>query len=120
MAIAAGCAANKKNSQAAQPNTLQSNNAVTDVAPPPAPAVAPTPIQVQPSAASTPAPSETVTPAPSPAGANGTSYTIKRGDTLYSIARAHYGDGKQYKKIMAANPGLTPTHMKVGQVITLP
>jgi 5'-nucleotidase len=116
MAIAAGCASNKKNPQTAQPNTLQSNNAVTDVAPPPAPAVAPTPIQVEPSPA--PAPSETVTPAP--AGANGTAYTIKRGDTLYSIARAHYGDGKQYKKIMAANPGLTPTHMKVGQVITLP
>jgi 5'-nucleotidase len=92
------------------------NNSVTDVVPPAAPAVAPTPIQVEP----TPAPvaSETITPSPAVAG--GSSYTVKRGDTLYSIARSHYGNGKQYTKILSANPGLSPAHMKVGQVITLP
>src|SRR4051812_21527677 len=26
-------------------------------------------------------------------------YTVKKGDTLYSIARTHYGDGKQWQKI---------------------
>jgi 5'-nucleotidase len=92
------------------------NNAVTDINPPAAPAVAPTPIQVEPSPA--PAASETITPAPAVAG--GSSYTVKRGDTLYSIARAHYGNGKQYTRILSANPGLSPANMKVGMVITLP
>jgi 5'-nucleotidase len=117
MAIATGCATNKKSASTAPSNGLAMNSAVTDITPPPAPAVAPTPIPVQ--TTPTPAPSETVTPAPA-ATAGGTSYTVKRGDTLYSIARAHYGDGKQYKKILAANPGLSPTHMKVGQVLSLP
>jgi len=47
-------------------------------------------------------------------------YTIKPGDTLYRIAVNHYGDGKQWKKIADANPGISPTHLKVGQEIVLP
>src|SRR4051812_4096734 len=43
----------------------------------------------------------------------GGSYTVKRGDTLYSIARSRYGDGKQWSKITAANPGLRPESLKV-------
>jgi 5'-nucleotidase len=47
-------------------------------------------------------------------------YTVKRGDTLYSIARKSYGDGKQWQKIAAANPGLRPESLKVGQTIQIP
>jgi 5'-nucleotidase len=52
--------------------------------------------------------------------ANGGSYTVKKGDTLYSIARTRYGDGKQWQKIASANPGLRPETLKVGQTITVP
>ena len=48
------------------------------------------------------------------------SYTVKKGDTLYSIARTHYGDGKQWQRIASANPGLRPSSLKVGQTITIP
>lgn len=48
-----------------------------------------------------------------------TVYVVKKGDSLYSIARAHYGSGAKYKDILAANPGLT-TDLKVGQEIILP
>lgn len=47
-------------------------------------------------------------------------YTVKKGDTLYSIARTRYGDGKQWQKIASANPGVRPETLKVGQTITLP
>jgi nucleoid-associated protein YgaU len=47
-------------------------------------------------------------------------YTIKKGDTLYSIARSRYGDGKQWSRIAQANPGIDPQKLAVGQVITIP
>jgi nucleoid-associated protein YgaU len=53
-------------------------------------------------------------------GAGAGAYTVKRGDTLYSIARTRYGDGKQWQKIVAANPGLRPEGLKVGQTINIP
>jgi nucleoid-associated protein YgaU len=53
-----------------------------------------------------------------PVGAG--SYTVKRGDTLFGIAKARYGDGKQWQKIVNANPGLQPGALKVGQTINLP
>lgn len=54
------------------------------------------------------------------AGMGSGSYTVKKGDTLYSIARNRYGDGKQWQRITAANPGLRPESLKVGQTITVP
>jgi nucleoid-associated protein YgaU len=50
----------------------------------------------------------------------GGKYTVKAGDTLFRIAATHYGSGKEWKKIAAANPGLDPKHLRVGQKITLP
>lgn len=47
-------------------------------------------------------------------------HTIRKGDTLYSIARRHYGDGKQWQAIVAANPGLDPQKLPVGKTIVLP
>lgn len=83
---------------------------------------------------SAPAPVTSYQPAPQPAAepvafdaasassstiASGT-YTIKKGDTLYSIARQRYGDGKQWTRIAAANPGIRPEALKVGQTIVIP
>jgi len=55
-----------------------------------------------------------------PASVVGMTYTIVKGDTLYSIARRHYGNGNRWPDIVAANPGLEPTRLPVGKVITLP
>ena len=56
---------------------------------------------------------------PSQAGGPGT-YTVKKGDTLWSIAHSIYGDGQKWVDIVRANPGLKAEKMAVGQQITLP
>lgn len=59
----------------------------------------------------------------SPASATATAggkYTVQKGDTLWKIAQQTYGSGKKYKDIVAANPGVDPNRIKVGQVISLP
>ena len=40
--------------------------------------------------------------------------------TLYSIAKTSYGDGKQWQKIASANPGVSPSTLKVGQTLVIP
>ena len=60
------------------------------------------------------------TPTATVGGGIGGSYTVKKGDTLYSIARQRYGNGKEWSKIASANPGLRPESLKVGQTITVP
>lgn len=47
-------------------------------------------------------------------------YTIARGDTLWEIARAQYGDATKWRAIADANPQMDPSRLKVGMVITLP
>jgi 5'-nucleotidase len=113
--VAAGC----QQQQASKPMT---DSAALDVTP------APTPV-----AYSSPAPMQTMTPdpalapapgvaaaAPSDGSAVGNSYTIKKGDTLWRIAAAKYGDGKKWHEICDANPGLSPSALRVGETITLP
>jgi LysM repeat protein len=51
------------------------------------------------------------------ASAGGEVYTIKSGDTLTKIAHSH---GTTVKAIEAANSGLDPNHIKVGQKLTIP
>jgi LysM repeat protein len=71
------------------------------VAPPPPAAVAPPP----------PAP---VAPPPAPVESE---YVIVKGDTLSKIAKAN---GVTVRAIEDANPGVTPTRLKVGQKLVLP
>jgi nucleoid-associated protein YgaU len=52
--------------------------------------------------------------------AGGKTYTVKKGDTLWNIATRTYGDGKQYRKIVAANPSIKGDKVNVGQKIVLP
>ena len=47
-------------------------------------------------------------------------HTVRHGETLFSIAKATYGDGKKWKEIVAANPGVSPSKLKVGQVLVMP
>lgn len=71
--------------------------------------------QQQPAAQSTP--DYNTTPAPA---AGGQTYTVQKGDTLWSIAKSYYGDGQKWRDIVNANPGLNPKKLRVGQQITLP
>ena len=112
MMVAAGC----QQQQASKPMT---DSAALDVTPAP-----------EPVAYSSPSPMQTMTPDPalasapaSPAASDGTasgSYTIKKGDTLWRIASSKYGDGKKWHEIADANPGLSPSSLRVGETITLP
>ncbi len=82
--------------------------------PAPAPAYEPTPMPATPVSASP------VSSSGSAVSMGSGNYTVKKGDTLYGIARAKYGDGKQWKRIAEANPGLDPNKIKVGQTIVIP
>jgi 5'-nucleotidase len=123
MAVAAGCQSSKTSSQALQPPAAAA-------LPPPtamdttADAQASAPIDTSTPAAATPVMTSEFTPGTGTGAAyvpsTGGKYTVKAGDTLYHIALTHYGDGKQWKKIVAANPGLDSAHLRVGQKITLP
>lgn len=59
-------------------------------------------------------------PAAKPVGVQGKAYLVKRGDTLFRIAKEHYGSGAQWRRIAAVNPGLTPATLKAGQKILMP
>lgn len=47
-------------------------------------------------------------------------YVVQQGDTLYGIAQRSRGNGNRWREIAAANPGITPKSLKVGQTLTIP
>lgn len=51
---------------------------------------------------------------------HGGEYIVRRGDTLWSIARSQYGSGQRWRDIVNANPGLVPERMAVGQKLVMP
>jgi nucleoid-associated protein YgaU len=61
-------------------------------------------------------------PAPAAAEAFTQWYEVKSGDTLWKIAKEHYGDGSLYPEIFKANQDtLTdPDKIKVGQKLRIP
>ena len=121
---AVGCQ-NNTPSKSSSSSLPPMNSAVTDVSSTPAyTAPAPQPVQ-QPVIYDTPVSSTPASDSPvlaSTAGKmkSGSQYKVQKGDTLFGIAKKTYGDGKQWKKIQAANPGLTASTLKVGQTITIP
>jgi len=65
----------------------------------------------------------TGTPTPTPTPAPGQDYTIQPGDTLYNIATAAYGAANADQgvtAIEAANPGIDPNDLQIGQQIYIP
>lgn len=48
------------------------------------------------------------------------SYTVKDGDTLFTIAEKYYNDGYKYPEIAKANNLINVDSIEVGQVITIP
>ena len=121
--IAGGCANKKKD--------MQTNAGVTDINVAPVPpreaetayagplasAPAPAPSYYEPAVTQTPGAGGGFAPG---AAAPGGSYVVKKGDTLFSIAKATYGNGNQWQRIASANPGLSPATLKAGQTIVLP
>ena len=72
------------------------------------------------SSASTPVqetkPVATTTPAP----AANTTYVVKAGDTMSSIAAEWFGSARQWSEIAEANPQVDPNRLSIGEVLVLP
>jgi 5'-nucleotidase / UDP-sugar diphosphatase len=122
-AIAGGCANKASNSTGANDPTMDLNSpsaagvaavapSASYVPPDPQPMMAD---PITPMAATPVIASEAQT-----ASIDGGTYVVKKGDTLYRIAKAHYGSGKQWQRIAAANPGTSPQTLRVGQRLVLP
>lgn len=62
-----------------------------------------------------PAAAEAAPAAPAPR-----TYTVKKGDTLWAIAKQFYGDGKQYPKIAQASGIANPDLIHPGQQLIIP
>ena len=111
-----------------EPTVAPVQPVVTTTQPPPsAPVVADQPVVSKPSSVRKvsalppkPAPKKPkVKPAaaPAPSAATTTEYVVKPGDTLFLISkRTNY----RQSAIVAANPGLTPDRLRVGQKIKMP
>jgi nucleoid-associated protein YgaU len=79
--------------------------------PVPTPAPSPQPPVVEPTPTAVPA-----TPTPS----SPISYTIREGDNLHLLALEFLGDSDRWPEIVAANPGMDPDLLVVGQEILIP
>lgn len=60
------------------------------------------------------------TPIQASAHIAGKTYTVRKGDTLFRIAKSKYGDGKKWTRIASANPGLSAKTLQAGQSIVIP
>jgi nucleoid-associated protein YgaU len=101
------------------PKTADSSalhNDVTDIRP----MESSTPPIPQPVAYTAAAPDPAPVAVSSTPAAAGNTHVVKRGETLYGIAKQTYGSGKEWQKIAMANPGVTPTTLKVGQTLVIP
>ena len=67
-----------------------------------------------------PAAMPTAAPVAAASAAGPRTHVVQRGETLYSLAQAFYGSGKQWQTIADANPGVTPSRMPVGQTLMIP
>ncbi len=65
-------------------------------------------------------PANTAVEKPAPASDDGATYTVKANDTFQVIAQSQLGDGKQWKKIQALNPGVESSNLRIGQKLKMP
>lgn len=68
--------------------------------------------------ATTPAPISTT--ASTPKSTKADTYTVKEGDSIVSIWRSISGSERGWEKLLAANPGVDPSRLKIGQVLKVP
>ncbi|GEM_PF-2589178 len=47
-------------------------------------------------------------------------YLVKPGDSMWRIAEIFYGSGVEWNKVAAANPGVSPGHILIGQMLNVP
>lgn len=99
---------------------LTNDPAAPAPAPAPVPAATPEPAspnQVEKGAGSVEEPP--AAPAPQPVAAP-EEYVVQPGDSVWTIAKAKLGDGKEWKKIVDANPGMNPDKLSAGKKIVIP
>lgn len=63
---------------------------------------------------------ETTAPAETTPSSNETTYTVKDGDSYWSIAAKVYGDGTKYQKILDANGLKESDDLSIGQTLKIP
>jgi LysM repeat protein len=108
-----------------------SSASLPQYAPPPAPAPAPTavlpaPTAPEPASAGASAGSAVVNAAPPAAVSASTgasaarTYVVQAGDTLADISAVFYGSTSDWRRIVAANPGLDPGHLVPGTTLVIP
>lgn len=124
VALVGGCQ-NKASTKPVETAAVRGD--VTDIRPMPSatPAYQPSPYQAAaysatPAASAQPISTETSTTPTAAIASTGNTHMVKRGETLYSIAKINYGDGKQWQKLASANPGVSPSTLKVGQTLVVP
>ena len=127
LAILTGCQTQSTTKQPATAAASSTREDVMDVRPMPGGTPTYQPQSVQPIAYQPPVqPVQSVafdspaTPAVSSTPTAGSTHVVKHGETLYSIAKASYGDGKKWQQIASANPGVSPSSLKVGQSLIIP
>lgn len=86
---------------------------------PEAPAEPEKPVETAPAAPAEPETPVETTPA-APVAADAETYVVVAGDCLWNIAYKHYGTGREYTKIAAANGISDPYIIYVGQVLVIP
>ncbi len=107
-----------------QPVTAQAEQAETNQVPrfetptnlPVVPPPTATAVVQTPASPSTPAP-VSPSPVPAPPTVPGTDYKVAKGDTFGKIARQFH---ISTKALIAANPGVSPTRLRIGQSIRIP
>ncbi|MHC4717224.1 MAG: LysM peptidoglycan-binding domain-containing protein, partial [Planctomycetota bacterium] len=85
-------------------------------APAPDPAAATDPLPEIGSSEPAPEPELTAPPAP-PAPRT---HTVRKGDTLWSLAALYLGDGQRWRDIVSLNPGVKPQAMRIGMKLLIP
>ena len=81
-------------------------------------------VKFVPSTSSTPATPATPTTTATKTSVASTSaaivHVVVEGDTLTSIAKQYWGTSQGWENIVKANPGLTPTNLKIGAKLNIP
>ncbi|CDN49237.1 5'-nucleotidase C-terminal domain-containing protein [Neorhizobium galegae] len=126
-----------KPAPAAPPAAAPAPTAAAPATPAPAAPAAPAPTAAAPAAPASPAPAAPAAPAPNtmaaapakpapaaapaaPKPAGPTKYTVAKGDSLWKIAEATYGDGEKWTEIAKLNSLRHPNVIQVGAELELP